>query len=68
MLRDLEQEIKQITLFFSNTDAHQVVDQLKILFKRELVPLRLNRSNKRNVGKYHRKEKPKITKNQKDTI
>lgn len=59
---------KIITLFFSNTNTHQVVDQLKILFKRELVPVRPNRSNKRNVGKYRRREKPKVTKNQKDTM
>ena len=59
---------KIITLFFSNSDMEDIVDQLKILFKRELVPVRPNRSNKRNVGKYRRREKPKVTKNQKDTI
>jgi hypothetical protein len=59
---------KIITLFFSNTDMEDIVDQLKILFKQELVPIRPNRHNKRNVGKYRRREKPKVTKNQRDTI
>jgi hypothetical protein len=59
---------KIITLFFSNTDMEDIVDQLKILFKQELVPIRPNRHNKRNIGKYRRREKPKVTKNQKDTI
>ena len=59
---------KIITLFFSNTDMEDIVMQLKILFKQELVPIRPNRSNKRNIGKYRRREKPKVTKNQKDSI
>ena len=36
-----------------------IVNQLKILFKQKLVPIRPNRSNKRNIGKYRRREKPK---------
>ena len=44
------------------------MNQLKILIKKELVPVRPNRSNKRNVGKYRRREKPKVAKNQKDTM
>jgi hypothetical protein len=59
---------KIITLFFSNKNMEDIVDQLKILFKQELVPIRPNRSNKRNIGKYRRREKPKVTKNQKDSI
>ena len=59
---------KIITLFFSNADMEAIVNQLKILFKQELVPIRSNRSNKRNVGKYRRREKPKVTKNQKDSL
>jgi hypothetical protein len=45
-----------------------IVEQLKTLFKQELVSIRPNRHNKRNIGKYRRREKPKVTKNQKDTI
>ena len=59
---------KIITLFFSNTDMEDIVEQLKILFKSELIPIRPNRSNKRNVQKYNRRKKPKVTKNQKDSI
>lgn len=59
---------KIITLLFSNTDMEDVVEQLKILFKSELVPIRPNRSNIRNVQKYNRRKKPKVTKNQKDSI
>jgi hypothetical protein len=59
---------KIITLFFSNTDMENIVEQLKILFKSELVPIRPNRSNIRNTRKYIRREKPKVTKNQKDSL
>lgn len=59
---------KIITLFFSNTDINDVVAQLKALFKQNLIPIRPNRSNKRNIGKYRRRERPKLTKNQKDAI
>ena len=59
---------KIITLFFSNKDMEDIVAQLKILFKSELVPIRPNRSNQRNTRKYVRREKPKVTKNQRDAI
>lgn len=59
---------KIITLFFSNTNINDVVAQLKALFKQNLIPIRPNRSNQRNIGKYRRRERPKITKNQKDAI
>lgn len=59
---------KIITLFFSNMEMEDIVNQLKMLFKSELIPVRPGRSNKRNIGKYRRREKPKVTKNQKDTI
>ena len=39
-----------------------------MLFIKELIPIRPNRSNGRNIGKYRRREKPKVTKNQKDAI
>ena len=59
---------KIVTLFFSNSDRENIVKQLKILFKQELVPIRPNRSYERNTRKYIRREKPKVTKNQKDSI
>ena len=57
-----------ITLFFSDTDMDQIYKELKQLFKIDVIPIRPNRSNPRNIGKYRRREKPKLTKNQKDTI
>ena len=59
---------KIITLLFSNTDTEDIVEQLKILFKSELVPIRPGRSNERNIKKYSSRRKPKVTKNQKDSI
>lgn len=59
---------KIITLLFSNTDISEIVNQLKVLFKQNLVPIRPNRSNQRNIGKYRKRERPKLTKNQKDAI
>ena len=57
-----------ISLFFSNTNIEDVIQELKTLFKQHLVPIRPNRSYQRNIGKYRRREKPKVTKNQKDAI
>lgn len=57
-----------VTLFFSEKDMDQIYNELKQLFKLDLIPIRPYRSNPRNIGKYRRREKPKITKNQKDTI
>ena len=57
-----------MTLLFSNKDIEDVVKQLKIVFKKELVPIKPNRTYQRNIGKYRRRKKPKVTKNQKDTI
>jgi hypothetical protein len=59
---------KVLTLFFSDNDLVDMVEQLKELFKQNLVPIRPNRSNQRNTGKYRRRERPKTTKNQKDAI
>ena len=45
---------KIITLFFSNNDIGDIVTKLKTLFKQNLVSIRSNRSNQRNIGKYRR--------------
>jgi len=42
--------------------------ELKKLFKAHLVPIRPNRKNERNYGKYRRRVKPKTFTNQKDTL
>jgi len=46
---------RMISLFFNNPNMEDVLSELKILFKKELIPIRPNRSNERNIGKYRRK-------------
>lgn len=57
-----------VTLFFLNTNMDETIQELKVLFKKHLVPIRPNRSNERNINKYRKRLKPKVTKNQKDAI
>lgn len=58
-----------ISLFLDKTNSNKpMVEELKHLFKSHLIPIRPQRSNERNVGKYRTRIKPKITKNQKDTF
>ncbi len=54
-----------ISLLQGNQDME---DELKKLFKAHLIPIRPNRKNERNYGKYRRRVKPKTFTNQKDTI
>ena len=46
----------------------EVIKELKSLFKENIVPIRPNRSYRRDYGKYRRRLKPKVSKNQKDAI
>ncbi len=57
-----------ISMFIKKQNIQGVVDELKELFKKNLVPVRPNRSNIRSIGKYKNRMKPKVTKNQKDAI
>lgn len=57
-----------VTLFFSNNNMDETIEELKTLFKKHLVPIRPNRSNPRNPDKYRKRLKPKVTKNQRDAI
>lgn len=57
-----------ITLFFTKKDMSAILIELKELFKKHLVPIRPDRSNRRQIGKYKSRAKPKITKNQKDAL
>ncbi len=57
-----------VTLFFSKNDMEDTIKELKILFKKHLVPIRPNRSNSRDTDKYRKRLKPKVTKNQRDAI
>ncbi|WP_445957479.1 hypothetical protein [Yeosuana sp.] len=45
-----------------------MVETLKSMFKSHSVPLRPNRKHERNSGKYRSRIKPKITKDQKDSV
>lgn len=58
-----------VELFLNkNSCQNSILDELKELFKSHLIPIRPNRSFERRSGKYRSRLKPKITKNQKDTI
>ena len=58
-----------IALFLNQRPSgNDMVEELKQLFKAHLIPIRPNRSNERNSGKYRSRLKPKITKNQRDAI
>ncbi len=57
-----------ITLFFENNGEENALEELKTLFKKNLIPIRPNRSFPRDAGKYRKRLKPKVTKNQKDAI
>lgn len=58
---------KIITLLFSEKDINKVVSELKILFKKYIIPIRPNRTFTRN--KHRRKTtKHQVTKNQRDAI
>ena len=57
-----------LTVFFDQGDMGQVINELKGLYRDHLIPIRPDRSNPRKIGKYKKRIKPKITKNQKDAI
>ena len=57
-----------VTLFFSNNNMDETIDELKTLFKKHLVPIRPNRSFTRNSDKYRTRKKPIVTKNQRDAF
>ena len=57
-----------VTLFFLDANTDQILSEIKDLFKKNLIPIRPNRKNKRVIGKYRNRLKPKVTKNQRDAI
>jgi len=57
-----------ITLFLSNQEMSDIIEELKQLFKIDKVPIRPNRKVERNVRKYSKREKPKCFKNKKNAI
>ncbi len=59
---------KIVALFFNQSEQEYLVENLKQIFKKHLVPIRPGRKEPRNYGAYRRKAKPKITRNQRDTF
>lgn len=57
-----------LDLFFSENPMEKTIEQLKELFLKHQVPIRPNRSYTRNSGKYRSRIKPRVTKNQKDSL
>jgi len=57
-----------LSLFFTENSMKKVIHEIKKLFLENQIPIRPDRSFKRNSGKYRSRIKPKITKNQKDSI
>jgi hypothetical protein len=57
-----------VTLFFSKNNMDETIAELKILFMKHLIPIRPNRTFSRNSGKYRKRLKPIVTKNQRDAF
>lgn len=57
-----------LELLFKEAPLEQVFNELETLFLQNKVPIRKNRNNKRDVGKYRNRTKPFVLKNQKDAI
>ena len=57
-----------ISLFFSDKEMDVIVSELKELFKKHTVPIRPYRKYDRNTGKYRKRDKPKLLKNNKNTF
>lgn len=59
---------KVISIFYNQKDSEQLIDELKKVFKKHLIPIRPNRKEPRNTDKYRRRVKPKVPKNQRDAF
>lgn len=57
-----------LELLIKEAPLESVFKELENLFLENTIPIRENRNNKRNVGKYRVRSKPKVTKNQKDAV
>ncbi|TRX22328.1 IS4 family transposase [Flavobacterium franklandianum] len=57
-----------LELLFKEAPLEEVFDELENLFLKNTIPIRLNRNNKREVGKYRNRIRPFVLKNQKDAI
>jgi hypothetical protein len=57
-----------LELLFKEAPLERVFKELENLFIQNTIPIRLNRNNKREVGKYKKRIRPVVLKNQKDAI
>lgn len=57
-----------LELLFKKAPLENVFQELEALFIKNTIPIRKNRNNIRDVGKYRTRMKPVILKNQKDAI
>jgi hypothetical protein len=57
-----------LELLFKETPLEEVFNELENLFLQNTIPIRPNRSNKREVGKYKKRIRPLVLKNQRDAI
>ena len=57
-----------LELFLTKNDMNDIINELKELFKKHLIPIRPNRKFERKIGKYRTRTKPIVTKNQKNSL
>ena len=57
-----------LELLIKEASLENIFKELQDLFIQNTIPIRPNRNNKRNVGKYRARIKPQVLKNQKDAI
>ena len=57
-----------LELLFKEAPLEQILNELESLFLKNTIPIRNNRSNKREKDKYRARMKPVVLKNQKDAI
>jgi len=57
-----------LELLMKEASLEEVYKNLENLFLQNTIPIRPNRNNKREIGKYNRRTKPLVLKNQKDAI
>jgi hypothetical protein len=57
-----------LELLFKEAPLEEVFKELENIFLKNTIPIRLNRNNKREVGKYYNRKRPLVLKNQKDAI
>ena len=55
-------------MFFNQDAMEKSLEELKVLYKENVILIRAKQSFEQNSGKYRKRIKPKITKNHKDAI